>query len=50
MFLLLNFYMTKEGFKDYEVVEIWAYRFAAVMILAFPIGLYIKGRSVKPFF
>ena len=50
MFLLLNFYMTKEGFKDYEVVEIWAYRFAAVMLLAFPIGLYIKGRSVKPFF
>ena len=50
MFLLLNYYMTKEGFKDYEVVEIWAYRFAAVMLLAFPIGLYIKGRSVKPFF
>ena len=50
MFLLLNYYMVKEGFKDYETVEIWAYRFAAVMVLAFPIGLYIKGRSVKPFF
>jgi hypothetical protein len=50
MFLLLNYYMVKQGFKDYETVEIWAYRFAAVMVLAFPIGLYIKGRSVKPFF
>jgi len=49
-FILLNFYMTKEGFKDYEIVELWAYRFAAVMLLAFPIGLYIKGRKVKPFF
>ena len=49
-FLLLNFYMTKEGFKDYEIVELWAYRFAAVMLLAFPIGLYIKGRRLKPFF
>ncbi len=49
-FLLLNFYMTKEGFKDYEIVELWGYRFAAVMILAFPIGLYIKGRRIKPFF
>jgi len=50
MFILLNYYMVKQGFKDYETVEIWAYRFAAVMVLAFPIGLYIKGRSVKPFF
>jgi hypothetical protein len=50
MFLLLNYYMVKQGFEDYETVEIWAYRFAAVMVLAFPIGLYIKGRSVKPFF
>ena len=50
MFLLLNYYMVKQGFKDYETVEIWAYRFGAVMVLAFPIGLYIKGRSVKPFF
>lgn len=50
MFLLLNYYMVKNGFEDYETVEIWAYRFAAVMVLAFPIGLYIKGRSVKPFF
>lgn len=49
-FLLLNFYMTKEGFKDYEIVELWGYRFAAVMLLAFPIGLYIKGRRLKPFF
>ncbi len=49
-FLLLNFYMLEEGFKDYEIVELWGYRFAAVMLLAFPIGLYIKGRRVKPFF
>jgi hypothetical protein len=49
-FLLLNYYMAEEGFADYEVAEVLSYRFLAVFCLAFPIGLFIKGRRLKPFF
>ncbi len=49
-FLLLNFYMSQEGFADYEIADVLSYRFLAVFLLAFPIGLYIKGRRLKPFF
>lgn len=49
-FLLLNYYMAKEGFADYQVAEVLSYRFLAVFALAFPIGLFIKGRRLKPFF
>lgn len=49
-FLLLNYYMAAEGFADYEVAEVLSYRFLAVFCLAFPIGLFIKGRRLKPFF
>ncbi len=49
-FLLLNYYMVAEGFADYEVAKVLSYRFMAVALLAFPIGLFIKGRRLKPFF
>lgn len=49
-FLLLNYFMVKEGYTDYEVAKVVSYRFLAVCLLAFPLGLYIKGRSLKPFF
>lgn len=49
-FLLLNYYMAREGFADFEVAEVLSYRFLAVFCLAFPIGLFIKGRRLKPFF
>ena len=49
-FLLLNFYMAHEGFTDYEVAEVLSYRFLAVCLLAFPLGLFIKGRRIMPFF
>jgi hypothetical protein len=49
-FLLLNYYMAEEGFADYEVSEVLSYRFLAVFWLAFPLGLFIKGRQLKPFF
>lgn len=49
-FLLLNYYMAEEGFADYEVSEVLSYRFLAVFWLAFPLGLFIKGRRLKPFF
>ena len=49
-FLLLNYYMVKEGYEDFEVAEVLSYRFLAVALLAFPLGLFIKGRRLKPFF
>ena len=49
-FLLLNYYMTTEGYADHEAAEVFSYRFFAVMFLAFPLGLFIKGRRLKPFF
>lgn len=42
--------MAGEGFKDYHIADIVSYRFFAVMAFAFPLGLFIKGRRLKPFF
>ncbi len=49
-FLLLNYYMVREGYQDYEVAEVLSFRFLSVAIFAFPLGLFIKGRRLKPFF
>lgn len=49
-FLLLNYYMVAEGYADFEVAKVLSYRFMAVALLAFPLGLFIKGRRLKPFF
>jgi len=49
-FLLLNYYMDAEGYADYTIANVLSYRFLAVFWLAFPLGLYIKGRRLKPFF
>ena len=42
--------MAREGYPDFEIAEVLSYRFLAVFWLAFPIGLLIKGRRLKPFF
>lgn len=49
-FLLLNYYMTAEGYADYRVADVLSYRFLSVFCLAFPLGLFIKGRRLRPFF
>jgi len=49
-FLILNIYLSKEGFTDSEIANFISYRFLAVIILAFPLGFYIKGKRLKPFF
>jgi len=49
-FLLLNYYMDAEGYQDFAIADILSYRFLAVFWLAFPLGLFIKGRRLKPFF
>ena len=49
-FLILNIYLVKHGFSDPEIANFISYRFLAVMLLAFPLGFYIKGKPLKPFF
>ena len=49
-FLILNIYLSKEGFSDSEIANFISYRFLAVVLLAFPLGFYIKGKRLKPFF
>ena len=49
-FLILNIYLAKQGFSDPEIANFISYRFLAVMLLAFPLGIYIKGKPLKIFF
>ena len=50
LFLILIIYLAKKGFSDPEIANFISYRFLAVMLLAFPLGIYIKGKPLKPFF
>jgi MFS family permease len=43
-------YMKAEGFTDSDIADFISWRFAGVLLLALPLGLYIKGRKVKNFF
>ena len=49
-FLILNIYLAKQEFSDPEIANFISYRFLAVMLLAFPLGFYIKGKPLRPFF
>lgn len=43
-------YMKAEGFADGEIADFISWRFLGVLVLALPLGLFIKGRKVKSFF
>ena len=49
-FLILNIFLSKSGFSDPQIANLLSYRFLAVMVLGFPLGMFIKGRPLKPFF
>lgn len=42
--------MAKVGYKDHESASFVSFRFLGVLLFAFPLGLIIKGRKLKPFF
>ena len=48
--LILNIYMRKMGFADVQIGSFTSYRFLGVLIFAFPFGIFIKGKSLKPYF
>lgn len=48
-FVLLNFYFKKEGYSDPEIADFISYRYLSLLLFAFPLGIYIKNRRLKPF-
>ncbi len=48
--MILNIYLSKKGFSDPKIADFISIRFFTVMLLAFPLGLFIKGRKLIPFF
>ena len=42
--------MEKAGYKDHESASFVSFRFLGVLLFAFPLGLIIKGRKLKPIF
>lgn len=49
-FILLNFYLKDLQYTDASIAELVSYKYAAIVLFAFPLGLFIKGRSLVPFF
>jgi len=49
-FILFNYFMEDSGYPDYEIANIIAERFGAVMLLSAPLGFFIRGKRLKPFF
>ena len=49
-FLILNIFLSSNGFSDSKIANFISYRFLAVMLLAFPLGFFIKGKVLRPFF
>lgn len=43
-------YMQKCGYSDYESAGYISFRFLGVLLLAVPVGMYLKGRKIKPLF
>jgi MFS family permease len=47
---IMLIYMAKVGFQDHESASFVSFRFLGVLLFAFPLGLFIKGRKLKPLF
>jgi MFS family permease len=43
-------YMQKCGYSDHEGAGFVSFRFLGVLLLALPLGQYLKGRKIKPLF
>ena len=49
-FMLFNYYLRELNYNDSEIASITAFRYVAIMVFSFPLGVYIKGRRLIPFF
>lgn len=50
LFMLFNYYLRNLGYNDSEIATVTAFRYVSIMVLAFPLGVFIKGRRLMPFF
>lgn len=48
--LILNIYLRKNGYADSTIAQFNSFRFLGVLTFAFPLGVFIRGKSLKPFF
>lgn len=48
--LIFNIYLKKLGYEDAAVGRFTSMRYLGVLLLSLPLGLYIRGRSIRPFF
>jgi len=48
--LILNIYLRKQGFTDPEIASFNSLRFVGALAFALPLGIYIRGKRLKPFF
>ncbi len=48
--LILNIYLSRVSYTDAQIGNFLSYRFLAVLLLAVPLGLWIKGRKLIPVF
>ena len=48
--LILNIYLRKQGFSDPEIASFNSLRFIGALAFALPLGIYIRGKRLKPFF
>jgi len=47
---ILLIYMAKSGYPDSQSANFISYRFLGVLLLSVPLGLFIRGRRLKPLF
>lgn len=45
---ILNLFIIKQGYSETELAGFVSYRYLVVIPLAFPLGLFIKGRRIRP--
>ena len=48
--LVLNIFLRKQGFSDPEIASFNSLRFIGALVFALPLGIYIRGKKLKPFF
>ncbi|RMF80667.1 MAG: MFS transporter, partial [Planctomycetota bacterium] len=49
-FIALLLYMQEQGYSDEEATGYFKYRFLGVLACAFPLGRFLRGRPIRPFF
>ena len=47
---VLNIFLRKQGFSDPEIATFNSLRFIGALAFALPLGIYIRGKKLKPFF